>query len=49
MTQLTENKSPAPVLIANKTRLSGQKTEGPSAGAQITLILELSGGVHVLL
>jgi hypothetical protein len=48
MTQLIENKNAALILIANKNGFFGQKMEGPSAGAQITLILKLSGGVHVL-
>jgi hypothetical protein len=49
MTQLIENKSAGPILIANKNGFFGRKMEGPFAGAQITFILELSRGVYVLL
>jgi hypothetical protein len=49
MTQLIENKNAGPILITNKNGFFGQKMEGPSAGAQIHFILELSEGIHVLL
>jgi hypothetical protein len=49
MTQLIENKNSALILIANNNGSLGRKMEGLFAGAQITLISELRGGVHVLL
>lgn len=49
MTQLTENKNPALILIANNNGFFGQKMEGPSSGMQIYFILELRRGGHVLL
>jgi hypothetical protein len=49
MTQLIENKNTGPILIANKNGFFERRMEGPFAGAQITLISELRGGVHALL